>query len=307
MSTDIDWHHELDSSFGSGHDVATGHYVVAGRRAVRRRRVAAVAVAATVAICAGAAWTASPGSAPRGDAPVATQGPAPTEATEATENPDSTQDRREEPEQSARSMSVEEEFLGNPALLEPDGTLKMSPLAGEVLQRVPNPMAYTPEQGRSTAIRVMYQGRERYSLIASFGPGDWSINTNEATGDFAGWVAANVRNQQTLDVLNGVSTATGDTSDQPWLALGAGGQVEAARSGVVLAEVRADVDLGESFSAGSTRAGVVRLLVDGRPELAAYRVIDGTLDVVRAPGSFDSMSAFITWARQQYASGEGMR
>jgi hypothetical protein len=304
MSTDIDWQHELDSSFGSGHDVATGQYVVAGRRAVRRRRVAAVVVAATVAICGGAAWAASPGSAPRGDAPVATQGPAPTEATE---DPDRRRVRGEEPRQSAPPMTVQEEFLGNPAILEPDGTLKMSPLAGEVLQRVPNPMGYTPEQGRSTAIRVMYQGREQYSLIASFGTGGWSINTNDATGDFAGWVATNVRNQQNLDVVNGVTASSGDASGQPWLTLDDQGGLASARPGVVIAEVRADVDLGDSFSVGSAAAGVVRLLVDGRSELAAYRVVDGTLDVVRAPGSFESMDAFITWAREQYASGAGLR
>lgn len=304
MSTDIDWQHELDSSFGSGHDVATGHYVVAGRRAVRRRRIAAVAVAATIAICGGVAWAATPGSTPRGDAPVATHGPAPTVATEeATEKPDSKRDRRGA---ATPSMSVEEEFLGNPALLE-DGRLKLSPLAGEVLQRVPNPMGYTPEQGRSTAIRVMYQGREQYSLIVSFGQGDWSINTNDATGDFDGWVDTNVRTQRTLDAANGVTPSAGDTSDLPWLVLGADGGVTTARPGVVMVEQKTSADLGDNFSAGSTRAGVVHLLVDGRSEFAAYRVIDGTLDVVPGPGSFDSTSAFITWARQQYESGAGMR
>ncbi len=50
-------------------------------------------------------------------------------------------------------------------------------------------MGYTPDQGQSIAIRVMYEGREVYSIIAAFGVGDWSTNTNDATGDFAGWVA----------------------------------------------------------------------------------------------------------------------
>ena len=38
MSTDIDWQHALDDSFGTGHDLPPGHYVAAGRTAVRRRR-----------------------------------------------------------------------------------------------------------------------------------------------------------------------------------------------------------------------------------------------------------------------------
>ncbi len=304
MSTDIDWQHELDSSFGTGHDEPVGHYVAAGHRVVRRRRrIAAIAVAATVVICGGAVWAASPGPTPRGDAPVATHDSSPTTATETA---DGTNKRDEGRRDVAPSMSVEEEFLGNPALLE-DGKLKLSPLAGQVLQRVPNPMGYTPDQGRSTAIRVMYQGREKYSLIASFGPGDWSTNTNDATGDFAGWVAANVRNQQTLDAANGVTPSAGEASDQPWLVLDADGAITTARSGVVIVEQRTRVDLGESFSAGATSAGVVRLLVDDRSEYAAYRVIDGSLDVIPAPGRFDSMTAFITWARGQYASGEGMR
>jgi hypothetical protein len=35
--------------------------------------------------------------------------------------------------------------------------------------------------------------------------------------------------------------------------------------------------------------------------------VDGSLEVVAAPGSFDSMSAFVDWARDQYSSGKGMR
>ena len=72
MSTDIDWQHELDSSFGTGNDVEPGHYVAAGRTAVRRRRATAVVLAAAVVIGGGTAWASGQGSAVRGDAPVAT-------------------------------------------------------------------------------------------------------------------------------------------------------------------------------------------------------------------------------------------
>ena len=43
------------------------------------------------------------------------------------------------------------------------------------------------------------------------------------------------------------------------------------------------------------------------PQYAAWRVVAGDLEVVPGPGSFDSLDAFISWARKQYASGEGMR
>ena len=304
MGTDVDWQHELDSSFGTGHDLPPGHYVAAGRTAVRRRRAASVAIVASMVVGVGAAtWATSPGPAPRGDAPVATSGPPPTTAAE---DPGSKDDSKKDRRDVTPSMSVAEEFLGNPALLE-DGKLKLSPLAGEVLERVPNPMGYTPDQGQSIAIRVMYEGREVYSIIAAFGVGEWSINTNDATGDFAGWVATNVRNQQTLDAANGVTPSSGGTNDQRWLVLDGSGNVSTARPGVVITEQRPGVDLGESFGAGATATGVVRLLVDGRSEFAAYRVIDGTLDVIPAGGTFDSMAAFIDWARGQYASGAGMR
>ena len=306
LSTEIDWRHELDGSFGPGHDLPPDSYVVAGRRAVRRRRTAAVAVAATVAICGGAVWAATPGSAPRSDDPVATHGPRPTAATE---SPDDKQDRDRRRDVTS-SMSIEEEFLGNPAVLD-GGKLKLSPLAGEVLQRVPNPMGYTPDQGRSTAIRVIYQGREQYSLIASFGPGDWSINTNDATGDFAGWVDANVQSQRALDAMNGVVGSAGtDGGADPatWLELGPDGAAPVpTRPGVVPVEFRADVDLGVGFAPTGATTGVVRLMVDGESRMAAYRVIDGQLDVISGPGRFDSLAAFITWARGQYESGEGMR
>ena len=73
MSTDIDWQHELDRSFGTGHDLPPAHYVTAGRTAVRRRRATAVVLAAAVVIGGGAAWASGQGSAVRGDAPVAKQ------------------------------------------------------------------------------------------------------------------------------------------------------------------------------------------------------------------------------------------
>jgi hypothetical protein len=47
--------------------------------------------------------------------------------------------------------------------------------------------------------------------------------------------------------------------------------------------------------------------VDGRSEFAAYRVIDGRLDVIPGGGTFPSLEAFIDWARQQYDSGSGLR
>ena len=133
------------------------------------------------------------------------------------------------------------------------------------------------------------------------------MGTNDATGDFAGWLEGRVESQRTLDVnrvVDGPPVAPG-TDPSNWLRLQGDGGVVGAR-GVVVLEVAADPDLAD-FALGADRTGAVRVLVDERARFAAYRVINGELDVVAAPGSFDSMTAFLSWARQQYSSGEGMR
>ena len=304
MSTDIDWQHELDSSFGAGHDVPAGHYVVAGRTAVRRRRATSFAIVAAMLIGVGAAWASGPGGTPRGDAPVATQGPSPT--TDAQPKMSAREARKKRLER-LRDVARDEAIqIGNPGALTMGGVLVLVPGAGPVLQRVPNPMGYTEDQGRSIGIRVMMDGKEQYALLTVYPDGS-SGNVVWKTGDFAGWLAGAVRSQQTLDIANGVTPSSGDTGDQPWLVLDADGGISAARPGIVINEQRTSVDLGESFASGATRTGVVRLIVDGRSEFAAYRVIDGTLDVVPAGGSFASMNAFIDWAREQYSSGAGLR
>lgn len=89
MSTDIDWRHELDTSFGTGEDKPVGHYVGAGRRAVRRRRLSAVVVGlGAAAVVGGIAWGVAPHGGPStSDAPIATdpsRAPSPTPAPNRT-------------------------------------------------------------------------------------------------------------------------------------------------------------------------------------------------------------------------------
>lgn len=303
MSTDIDWQRELDASFGAHPDRPADLYVARGRRAVRRRRAAAAAmVVATVAVSGGAIWATSPGTSVRGDADVATEVVVP--------QPDQTTDRKRErgsPE-SLPSMSVEEEFLGEPAILEPDGTVKLSPLTDAELERVPNPMGYTKAQGHSVGLRVIYQGVEKYTLVATNQDGSASsMHTNTASGDFPGWLAGKVELQRGLDRDDPSPDASVVETPDAWLALGADGSIESATPFVAVMEVRDQIDLGGGFALDADRTGTARLQVAGTARFVAWRVIGGELKVVAGPGSFDSMGAFITWARQQYASGEGMR
>ncbi|MFC0222366.1 hypothetical protein [Nocardioides zeicaulis] len=304
MDTQVDWREELDSSFGEGRDVVPAHYLEAGHRVARRRRAAlAVAGVAAAVVVAGATWSLAPGSAPRGgEAPVASDPARPTRTADGR----GPEDRVRSLAELRRAGAAEPDFLGNPAVLV-DGGLVLADGAGPVLQRVPNPMGYTPAQGTSLGIRVWFEGREQYSLMTSHVEGtSTSTATVDATGDFPGWLDQAVRTQRTLDVANGVTPAAG-SDDGPWLELGADGSVEAARAGVLIEEVRSGVDLGPSFADGADGTGAVRLRVDGSTEHAAFRVVDGVLDVVPGGGRFASMDAFLAWARAQYASGSGMR
>jgi hypothetical protein len=307
MSTDIDWQHELDSSFGTGHDLPPGHYVAAGRTAVRRRRATAVVLAAAVVIGGGTAWASGEGSMARGDAPVATQG---SDSQQEVAEPDGVSERRDERVkrlERMRRQAGKPDFLGGPATLDAEG-LVLAPGAGPVLERVENPMGYTAAQGQSLGVRVMFEGREKYALLVLDPDGGTSVGTNDATGDFAGWLDGRVESQRSLDVRGGDSLDAGvlETPDE-WLSLAPDGSVESATPFVAVMELREDVDLLGSFATGADRAGVVRLQITGMPQYAAWRVVEGELEVIAAPGSFDSMDAFVSWAREQYASGEGMR
>jgi hypothetical protein len=92
MSTDIDWQHELDSSFGTGNDVEVARYVAAGHRAVRRRRLAAVGAGlGAAAVIAGIVWTTAPGGTSRtSDVPIATRSPTGSPTGSPTESPRTT-------------------------------------------------------------------------------------------------------------------------------------------------------------------------------------------------------------------------
>lgn len=304
MDTDIDWQRELDASIASGHDVPAGHYVEAGRSAVRRRRATAVVLAAAVVLAGGVglAATLGTGSATRGDAPIATSGPAPTQDDGSRAE---RQERLRELEAAREEQLEEPDFLGGPATLDAGG-LVLAPGAGPVLERVANPMGYTDVQGRSLGIRVMFRGREKYVLLVRHSDGGTSIGTNDATGDFAAWLEGRVTSQGSLDVLNGVTGPTGTIAPDDWIRIGANGSVLPGDDTVVVLEARDDLDLG-GFALGAEQDGMVLLRVGDRTQVAIYRVVDGALEVISLGdwgGNFEALAQVV---REDYASGEGMR
>lgn len=299
MDTEIDWRREIDASFGSGTDAPVGAYVAAGHRAVLRRRATlALAGVATAAVVAGTAWAVSPASEAgpsRSEAPVATD-----PSRSSTPTADGSRD-------AGRRPAANADFLGNPAALV-DGEVLLAPGSGPVLEQVANPMGYTPRQGSSVALRVRAEGREQYSLMTATADGSTSTQTVDATGGpFRAWLDQAVRTQRELDVANGVTAPSGTGAPGELLRLTPAGRVTTAGEAVVLLGQDTDVDLGPAFAAPAATTGAVHLLVDGADQYAVYRVLDGELDVIPAGGGFDSLPAFVAWARQQYGSGEGLR
>lgn len=304
MSADIDWQRELDASFGAGRDVPPGHYVGAGRRAVRRRRATAVVLTAAVVVSSGAGWAVilDAGSATRGDAPIATSGPAPTDDAETRAE---RKDRLRELRDTRDAQLGQPDFVGEPATLDADG-LVLAPGAGPVLERVDNPMGYSEVQGQSLAVRVMFEGREKYSLLVRHSDGGTSMGTNDATGDFAAWLEGRIASQRSLDVANGVTGPLGTIAPDAWITIGADGSVRPGDDAVVVVGTRDDLDLGD-FATGAEQDGIARLRVGDRPQVVIYRVVDGRLEVIPGGDWVGSLEVFARVVRHQYASGEGMR
>ena len=206
MSTDVDWQHELDSSFGTGHDLPPGHYVAAGRTAVRRRRAAAVRRRRRVGGRRGAAWARAPGGSPR-STPRRHPGPGPHEAARAAIR----RRGRTGPSSSGIAGRSRDDALRGvhrqPRHPRRRTAWCSSPRAGPVLERVPNPMGYDPAQGRSLrAPGDDTRGEEQYSLAGGHPGRRASIDTERADRATSPAGSADGQSQQTLDVATAAST-----------------------------------------------------------------------------------------------------
>ncbi|SEB75443.1 hypothetical protein SAMN04489844_0991 [Nocardioides exalbidus] len=300
MDTEIDWQRELDDAFGRGPDVTPGAYVAHGRRALRRRRTAvSLAAAAAVVVAAGGAWTATVAShdgRSGSDEHVATRVPSPKvlEPEEATPL-----------DELVAKDRGPVDFLGDPAVYRGD-ELVLNPRTSRVLERVPNPMGYTATQGRSIALRVVFDGVEKYTLVVGHDDGT-SMTTHSATGDFGGWLAGVKQSQHTLDVANGVTSPSSTIPAEEWIALDRAGEVVAADPAVTVLTARTDLDLGPELSTGTELTGLARLRVGDETQVVVLRVVDGTLEVLpigRWSGSLDVIAGVV---REDFAGGEGVR
>ena len=278
---------EIERSFGTGPAlVPVEERIAAGRRALVRRRVASgVAALAAVAVVGTGAYAVSPGDpAGRGTGQVAvdpTPTPTPTPSPTSSEQPGGPW----EDDIPARYIDGELQVR--------DGVV--------VHQHIENPYGRAAPR-TSDALDLTYHGRRMWVIVdlGKNGYGLTSSTPSNGWASFADYVADQVDGQ------------TG--SDDGWpdtMELTADGRV-VPTAGTTVHNRTDDPQLGPDFAPAGATTGAAVVTVAGDPHsyFLVWRVIDGQLDVLTTPpdkvtgATFDEL---LSYARAQYASGEGLR
>jgi hypothetical protein len=283
MSTDTDWRSRLDSSFGDGPaHPPVDHRIAAGRRAVVRRRLSAGAAVVGVVAALGVGYAVSaPGPQGRATGPVAVD-PTPTPTPTPTPAPTSAPWEDDNP---VRYIDGELQIR--------DGVV--------VHEHIENPYDYGPPRG-SDALDLTYEGKRMWVIaeLQRDGYGYSSSVPSNGWASFDDWVADQVH-----------LTTGGDDGWPTTLHLTDDGRVVAAPGAEVLQRTD-DPQLGADFAAPGTPTGaaLVRPAGEETAYFVVWRVVDGELDVITtAPddvvgATFDEL---LSYARSQYAGGEGLR
>lgn len=297
MSTDIDWHREIDAALGDDPALAAPltQTVQLGRRALRRRRTATGAGAfAMVAVLGGVAWASLPGGSPE-----SRSGDVVTAPESATATPGVT---------TSRDADEEVDFLGEPAAYDSLGRVVMAPGWTEV-RRIANPMAYTQPGYRSVGLVATKGEKRTFLLLARHGRDGSSSFSNTATGTLEEWLVGTVASQHTLDLANGDAPPASNDEEPRWVEFGPDGTLRPV-DGVTILEQRANPELPESFAPAGTPTAVAKVRdTEGRVWFVLARRLDGSDDFVgsTAAAGRATTDEFLVWARGEYGSGAGLR
>ncbi len=277
---------ELERSFGDGPPLPPVEVrVAAGRRAlVRRRAATGVAGLAVAALLATGWYAVSPGE-PRGTGRPATD-PTSSGTHGATADPS---ERPWQPDELLRYV---------------DGALQVRP-GVKVHEHIPNPYGFEPPS-LSDALDVTWKGTRQWLMIerrpAPRGVASSASTPSNGWASFADYVADQVD----------VNGSGGSESGWPkTFELDGEGRVVPTQGTTVFNRTD-NPQLGPDFApAGATTgAAVVTVAGDETGYFVVWRVIDGTLDVITTPpddvvgATFEEL---LSYARSQYASGEGLR
>lgn len=303
MNTQIDWRGELDSSFGDGTDRPPADYLVPARAALRRRRTAMGAAAlATVIVVGGLGWAFAPGDHDTRGSQVASDGPSPVPADNGKA------ERRQKKRDAAAREAEKPDFLGNPATYDNDGKLVMAP-GWTATETIENPMGYLKPGWTSVGLRAVRDGEESFVLIArsTDESGDaTSIFANDAVGSLAAWLEGAVASQRTLDAGSSSDGKLVTADEQP-VVMTPRGEFHVF-GGVQIVESRTGDELPAPLRAlGDTVVAAQVTAADGSTEWALGWVADDQPDETISTAEFADLDAFIAWAAQRHASGEGLR
>jgi hypothetical protein len=252
--------------------------VEAGHRAVRRRRIAGAVVTVAVASIVGIGSVALLG----GDGDAGSQ-----VATDPT--PDPTAEPTTEP--------AAEWGEGELARYDNEGDLVVRP-GVTVLDRVDEPYGDATDYQHSVALALEFQGTQSWLIM------EWDTDPDGASssssgagaapqGDFQDWVAQNV--------------AANDDNSAGYVEFADDGSLVSSH-GVQILDQRHPVQLKNFVLAGEPSAAALLQGPDGKKWYVVVRD-SGGLDVIATPfrtGGPD-LDAFLDYAREKYASGEGLR
>jgi hypothetical protein len=275
---------QIERSFGDGPPFPPVEVrVAAGRRAlVRRRAATGVAGLAAAALLAIGWYAVSPGE-PRG-----TSGPATNPTTSDTHG--ASADPSERPWQ--RGVLIR--YV--------DGALQVRP-GVKVHEHIPNPYSLEPPS-RSDALDITWDGHRQWLMIERRPePQGVSYSSSEPTNGWASF-ADYVADQVAVGV-------GGDTGWPQTFELDAEGRVVPTQGTRVFNRTD-DPRLGPTFAPPGATTGAAVVTVPGGEAsyFVVWRVVDGALDVITTPpddvvgATFEEL---LSYARSQYASGEGLR
>ena len=276
---DLDLHESLTEGFGpEPPHRPVADRLAAGHRAVRRRRLAGSVVAVAAATAVGLGATALSNGSSEQPGQVATD-PTTDPTAEPTTDPAAGWDE------------------GELARYNDAGILELRPGVA-VIDRVDEPYGDPTDYHHSVALALEFQGAQSWLIM------EWDTDPDGASssssgagaapeGDFQDWVAQNV--------------AANDDNSAGYVEFADDGSLVASH-GVRILDQRHPVQLEDFVLAGEPSAAALLQGPDGKKWYVVVRD-SGGLEVIATPfrtGGPD-LDAFLDYAREKYASGEGLR
>jgi hypothetical protein len=167
-----------------------------------------------------------------------------------------------------------------------------------VLRRIDNPMGYQPPKD-SIAVAVTNGTRCEWVLARYDGERTEATPGPAGSSGFADWVAAEVRYELRQD-------GTTDESHAPAPVSFGEGETLVAADGVTILDQLPHPDLPRNFAGPNDRSAAAWINDSGEKSFVLVRETYGEQQVIPYKRDFDSLEAFVDFARQKYESEVGL-